>query len=83
MRSERMLSELFAKMQGGGEFGLELILHFNGGLFDNDIALPLDADSLDVLRRIARQDWSAIDPTIFGTLFERFLDPLKSAGFLS
>lgn len=78
-RSQKMLSELFANMRAGGEYGLEHILHFNGGLFNNDEALPLDADSLDMLRTIARQDWSSIDPTIFGTLFERFLDPDKRA----
>jgi type II restriction/modification system DNA methylase subunit YeeA len=74
-----MLSGLFGQMRGGGEFGLEHILHFNGGLFDSDEALPLDADALDMLRAIAKQDWSSIDPTIFGTLFERFLDPDKRA----
>jgi type II restriction/modification system DNA methylase subunit YeeA len=77
--SKRRLSQLFAQMKAGGEFGLDNILHFNGGLFDDDEALPLDADSLDILREIARQDWSSIDPTIFGTLFERFLDPDKRA----
>jgi len=78
-RSQKMLSELFANMRKGGEFGLEHILHFNGGLFDDDEALPLDANSLDILRIIAKQDWSSIDPSIFGTLFERFLDPDKRA----
>jgi len=78
-RSQRMLSELFAEMRTGGEYGLEHILHFNGGLFDDDEALPLDADSLDILRNISKQDWSSIDPSIFGTLFERFLDPDKRA----
>jgi type II restriction/modification system DNA methylase subunit YeeA len=78
-RSKKMLSELFANMRGGGEFGLEHIIHFNGGLFDDDEALPLDADSLDILRGLAKQDWSSIDPSIFGTLFERFLDPDKRA----
>lgn len=77
--SKRRLSQLFAQMKAGGEFGLDNILHFNGGLFDDDEALPLDPDSLDILREIARQDWSSIDPTIFGTLFERFLDPDKRA----
>ena len=77
--SKRRLSQLFTQMKAGGEFGLDNILHFNGGLFDDDEALPLDADSLDILRVIARQDWSSIDPTIFGTLFERFLDPDKRA----
>ncbi len=66
-------------MKAGGEFGLDNILHFNGGLFDDDEALPLDPDSLDILRAVARADWSSIDPTIFGTLFERFLDPDKRA----
>lgn len=78
-RSEKMLAELFGNMRGGGQFGLEHILHFNGGLFDDDEALPLDADSLDILRGLAKQDWSSIDPSIFGTLFERFLDPDKRA----
>ena len=74
-RSQKMFSELFANMREGGEYGLEHILHFNGGLFNDDEALPLDADSLDILRNLAKQDWAAIDPSIFGTLFERFLDP--------
>jgi type II restriction/modification system DNA methylase subunit YeeA len=78
-QSQRMFAELFREMRGGGNYGLEHILHFNGGLFDDDTALPLDADSLDILRNIAKQDWSAIDPSIFGTLFERFLDPDKRA----
>jgi type II restriction/modification system DNA methylase subunit YeeA len=79
VRSQKMLSDLFAQMRAGGNYGLEHILHFNGGLFDTDEALPLDPDSLDILRNIAKQDWSAIDPSIFGTLFERFLDPDKRA----
>ncbi len=78
-QSQRMFTELFREMRGGGNYGLEHILHFNGGLFNDDTALPLDADSLDILRNIAKQDWSAIDPSIFGTLFERFLDPDKRA----
>jgi type II restriction/modification system DNA methylase subunit YeeA len=78
-RSQKMLSDLFANMRKGGNYGIDHILHFNGGLFDSDEALPLDADALDMLRGIAKQDWSSIDPTIFGTLFERFLDPDKRA----
>ncbi|MEA2889199.1 MAG: hypothetical protein QOD11_3559 [Bradyrhizobium sp.] len=78
-QSQRMFADLFREMRGGGNYGLEHILHFNGGLFDDDTALPLDADSLDILRNTAKLDWSAIDPSIFGTLFERFLDPDKRA----
>jgi restriction-modification enzyme MmeI-like protein len=49
-RSQKMLSELFSNMRGGGNYGIDHILHFNGGLFDDDEALPLDSDSLDLLR---------------------------------
>src|SRR3954465_1214658 len=33
-RSQRMLSERFSSMRTGGEYGLEHILHFNGGLLE-------------------------------------------------
>ncbi len=71
------LSQLFAAMTSGGWFGAEPIPHVNGGLFDNAAVLPLSAEGLDVLARVAGADWSAIDATIFGTLFERGLDPAK------
>jgi hypothetical protein len=64
-------------MQHGGMFGAERILHFNGGLFDDDHALQLDTEGMDILAGIDALDWSAIEPSIFGTLFERGLDPAK------
>ena len=72
-----VLGQLFHAMQGGGFFGSDRILHFNGGLFDNDLVLQLDSDSMDIIARIDALDWSAIEPSIFGTLFERGLDPTK------
>ena len=71
------LRQLFAAMAAGGWFGVERILHFNGGLFDDDTALELDGESMDVLVRVAAADWGAIEPSIFGTLFDRGLDPDK------
>jgi type II restriction/modification system DNA methylase subunit YeeA len=72
------LRELFAKMsESGGLFGTERIQWFNGGLFDSDEVLPLETDEIDLLRWIGRLDWSQINPAIFGTLFERGLDPSK------
>lgn len=68
---------LFAAMRGGGLVGFERIDWFNGGLFDDDEALPLEADDIALCIRAAAQDWSEIDPTIFGTLFVRGLDPDK------
>lgn len=72
-----LLQELFSKMATGGWFGVERIRHFNGGLFDDNTAYDLDSESLDILARVSELDWSAIEPSIFGTLFERSLDPAK------
>jgi hypothetical protein len=71
------LSELFARMsqRGGGYFGVERIEWFNGSLFDGSDVIPLLPAEIEVLRKGARLDWSEIEPAIFGTLFERGLDP--------
>ncbi|MEI6179564.1 MAG: DNA methyltransferase, partial [Chloroflexales bacterium] len=71
------VQDLFAKMAVGGYFGSQAIKHFNGGLFEDNTALPLDSDGLAILARVSALDWSAIEPSIFGTLFERSLDSTK------
>jgi type II restriction/modification system DNA methylase subunit YeeA len=68
---------LFLAMQSGGWVGFEPVEWFNGGLFDTDEALPLDPQDTALVLKAARLDWSEIDPSIFGTLFERGLDPDK------
>jgi type II restriction/modification system DNA methylase subunit YeeA len=73
----QQLSQLFATMRTGGFFALESIPYFNGGLFDNDEVLTLDQDALDILVGVSKLDWSAIEPAVLGTLFERSLDPEK------
>lgn len=78
-RFASLAGALFAAMRTGGDLGLEAVPWFNGGLFDDDAALPLDKDDLTDLLTVARLDWSAIDPSILGTLFERGLDPGKRA----
>ena len=73
-----MASILFNAMaQKDGLVGFEPVAWFNGGLFDDDTALPLDRDGIEVALKAAALDWSEIDPSIFGTLFERGLDPDK------
>ena len=72
------LGDLFAKMShGGGLFGAERIEWFNGGLFDSGAVLPLTQTEIEVVDRVSRLDWSQVEPAIFGTLFERGLDPDK------
>jgi type II restriction/modification system DNA methylase subunit YeeA len=66
-------NKLFEAMESGGDFD------FNGGLFDGRRALPLDDGDIGLLVGANSLDWSMIDPSIFGTLFERFLDPDKRA----
>ncbi len=72
-----MLADLFGAMATGGRVGFELMDWFNGGPFKPRATLPLEPADLKVLRNLATLDWSAIEPSIFGTLFERGLDPAK------
>jgi type II restriction/modification system DNA methylase subunit YeeA len=74
---EALASSLFAAMRVGGRIGFERVDWFNGGLFDDDGALPLTGDDIALVRDAAARDWAEIDPSIFGTLFERGLDPDK------
>ncbi len=76
-RFVRFLEQLFETMATGGDFGLETIRHFNGSLFDDHNVLELSADDVKRFATTAALDWSAVDPSIFGTLFERGLDPAK------
>src|SRR5712692_3118975 len=73
------LSELFRLMstEPGGTFGPLPIQWFNGGLFDGPDVLPLTTEQIDVITQVSLLDWSQIEPTVFGTLFERGLDPSK------
>lgn len=75
-RAGKRISNLFIAMQNGGSYGNDDIAWFNGGLFKVIDVPSLEADELASLRDAAETlDWRAIDPTIFGTLFERGLDP--------
>lgn len=68
---------LFKAMSIGDLVGFDTVDWFNGGLFDSNAALPLTRAQIDRIRTAALLDWSAIDPSILGTLFERGLDPAK------
>jgi SAM-dependent methyltransferase len=74
------LGELFAKMsKDGGLFGTEEIDWFNGGLFDTGDVIPLTGTEITTLLEVSKLNWALIEPAIFGTLFERGLDPDQRA----
>jgi hypothetical protein len=69
------LSLLWKTMDGGGRFGAERVQHFNGHFFKTVEALPLEPREVDLLIEAAHFDWSRVEPSIFGTLLVRALDP--------
>ncbi|MGV3616276.1 MAG: DNA methyltransferase [Fimbriimonas sp.] len=69
------LEALWQTMNTGG-FSPALdqrLLRFNGGLFADGKALPLDEPALDLMIRAAKAKWNLVEPAIFGTLFENAL----------
>ena len=74
-----MVESLWATMDTGGFSPVvrRELLRFNGGLFESQEALPLDARQLALLIEASRADWRDVEPAIFGTLLERALDPVE------
>ena len=77
-RAADRLKSLFNAMRKGGDYGDLAIAWFNGGLFKDIDVPPLKQAELAALATAASDmDWRAIEPAIFGTLFERGLNPAK------
>jgi len=71
------LESLWTVMDSGG-YAPHLnatLKKFNGSLFKKRTALPLERDDINELWIAAGKDWSDVEPSIFGTLLERALDP--------
>jgi len=77
--AQRQFETLFGAMATGGLVGFKQVDWFNGGLFAANEALPVELADIKQLLALAALDWSAIDPTIAGTLFVRSLDPALRA----
>ena len=71
------LRQLFAAMATGGSFGADEIPQWTAACSTTTAALDLDGDGLHILAEVSGLDWSSIEPSILGTLFERSLDPDK------
>ena len=77
--SNRAIANLFEQMAGGGLFGAHEIAHFNGDLFRPDEPVELSASAMQRLGEAVSKNWRNIEPSIFGTLFERALDASQRA----
>ncbi len=74
--AEHALAGLWSAMDKG-EYAhalLTKVKKFNGGLFKDPSALPLDHLQLGLLIEAGEADWRQVEPAIFGTLLERALD---------
>ena len=76
---KRYVQNLFVAMNEGGNILMRDIPYFNGTLFNVVTVEELSVEALDALAKAAPLNWGAIEPSIFGTLFERSLDPDKRA----
>ena len=74
---DRAVRNLFEQMASGGLFGLAEVAHFNGDLFNTVDTVELSGAALLLLHQASQKDWRNIEPSIFGTLFERALDATK------
>ncbi|MDT5272386.1 MAG: hypothetical protein QOH49_4572 [Acidobacteriota bacterium] len=72
-----MIGSLWATMNTGGFSPVirQHVIQFNGGLFEESEALPLEEAQLELLMAASRADWKDVEPAIFGTLLERALNP--------
>lgn len=70
-------TDLWRAMKKGGfsSFLMKKVLRFNGHLFEDATALPLNRDQLDLLLEASKANWSEVETSIFGTLLERALSP--------
>jgi hypothetical protein len=72
------LKSLFDCMASGGDYGPVSVPWFNGGLFKAGEPVPsLLSTDVERLITLNAYDWASVEPSIFGTLFERTLDPAK------
>lgn len=72
-----MLESLWSSMNTGGYSPAvrHHLLRFNGGLFHQNKAIPLNQSQFDLLLKASHADWRYVEPAIFGTLLERALNP--------
>lgn len=78
-RYVKAVVNLFTAMRSGGDLMALQIRHFNGKLFEEIDPPNLVGHNLLTLQKLAKMDWSQIQPEVIGTLFERGLDDSSRA----
>ena len=73
------IGNLFAAMEVGGRMHSQDVRWFNGALFKDIETEALSLRAIASLNEACRHNWRYVEPAIFGTLFERCLDPAKRA----
>ena len=76
---DEAISSLFRLMATGGHAGADRIPHFNGDLFNVVDTVEMSTVALQRLGEACDRNWRDIEPSIFGTLFERALDASNRA----
>ena len=74
---DQVVQNLFGLMASGGYFGADRVGHFNGDLFSTVETVIFSPGAMLNLHEATKKDWRNIEPSIFGTLFERALDASK------
>ena len=74
-----LLEELWRGMDRGEVSALlrKRVRRFNGSLFKDARAIPLEREEIGELFEASRHDWTDVEPAIFGTLLEQALDPAE------
>ena len=76
---DQAIRGLFGAMGTGKFYGPDRVAHFNGDLFNTVDTVELSTVALQRLGEACKSNWRDIEPSIFGTLFERALDASKRA----
>ena len=76
---DEAIRSLFRLMATGGHAGADQIPHFDGDLFNVVDTVELSTVALQRLGEACDRNWRDIEPSIFGTLFERALDASNRA----
>ena len=80
---KEMLENLWGTMNTGGLSPIlrKKLPRFNGGLFAHADAIALNPDQIQLLIEASTANWKDVEPSIFGSMLERALDPTSGTSW--